>query len=282
MAQRTRSSSAEVALQWWPLLQGQAAAGPWPLLVVVHGHGGGAVPAVLQCLLDELAQARGAAVWVQALTAEPVELPPRQKLLLVPLLLTPGSHVRVDVPAIRQRLRGLGHQVMALPFLGAWQPWLQHLRQLGCEAERQVVVHHPLRPGIADRYLHVLSQALGLLTHSAGFRWASGFLIGSSTIMANAAGPVFSIYALVEKMAKETFLGVGARCFLLVNLIKLPLVANLDLVNEQSLKVNLLVLPGLFAGIFIGRKVIQIIPQRGFEILLYAFSTIAGLRLFFF
>ena len=38
----------------------------------------------------------------------------------------------------------------------------------------------------------------------------------------------------------------------------------------------------LFAGIFIGRKVIQIIPQRGFEILLYAFSTIAGLRLFFF
>ena len=41
-------------------------------------------------------------------------------------------------------------------------------------------------------------------------------------------------------------------------------------------------MPGLFAGIFIGRKVIQIIPQRGFEILLYAFSTIAGLRLFFF
>ena len=127
-----------------------------------------------------------------------------------------------------------------------------------------------------------LGQALGRLTHSAGFRWASGFLIGSSTIIANAAGPVFSIYALVEKMAKETFLGVGARCFLLVNLIKLPLVANLDLVSEQSLKVNLLVLPGLFAGIFIGRKVIQIIPQRGFEILLYAFSTIAGLRLFFF
>ena len=167
MAQRSRSSSAQVAPQRWPLIQDQAAAGPWPLLVVVHGHGGGAVPAVLQSLLDELAQARGAAVWVQALTAEPLELPPRQKLLLVPLLLTPGSHVRVDVPAIRQRLRGLGHQVMALPFLGAWQPWLQHLRQLGCDAESQVVVHHPLRPGIAERYLHVLSQALALPLRSA-------------------------------------------------------------------------------------------------------------------
>ena len=56
---------------------------------------------------------------------------------------------------------------MALPFLGAWQPWLQHLRQLGCDAESQVVVHHPLRPGIAERYLHVLSQVLGLPLRSA-------------------------------------------------------------------------------------------------------------------
>ena len=88
MAQRSRSSSAQLAHQRWPLIQDLAAAGPWPLLVVVHGHGGGAVPAVLQSLLDELAQARGAAVWVQALTADPLELPPRQKLLLVPLLLT--------------------------------------------------------------------------------------------------------------------------------------------------------------------------------------------------
>lgn len=127
-----------------------------------------------------------------------------------------------------------------------------------------------------------LGQALSRLTHATGFRWSSGVLIGSSTIMANAAGPVFSIYALVEKMAKETFLGVGARCFLLMNMIKLPMVANLGLVNVKSLHLNLLLLPGLFAGIFIGRKVIELIPQRGFEMLLYLFSAIAGVRLLFF
>ena len=167
MAHRSWSSSAQAAPQRWPLIQSQAAAGPWPLLVVVHGHDGGIVPAVLQSLLDEVAQARGAGVWVQALTAEPVELPPRQKLLLVPLLLTPGSHVRVDVPGIRQRLREHGHEVMSLPFLGAWHPWLQHLSQLGCDAGCQVVVHHPLRSGVADRYLHVLSQVIGLPLRSA-------------------------------------------------------------------------------------------------------------------
>ena len=127
-----------------------------------------------------------------------------------------------------------------------------------------------------------LGNALSKMTHSSSFKWASGLLIGTSTIMANAAGPVFSIYALVEKMAKETFLGVGARCFLLINIIKLPMVAHLGLIDERSLKINLVVLPALIAGIFIGRKIIQIIPQRGFEILLYTFSAIAGIRLFFF
>ena len=100
--------------------------------------------------------------------------------------------------------------------------------------------------------------------------------------MANAAGPVFSISALVEKMTKETFLGVGARCFLLVNVIKLPLVASIDLINANSLKISLLVLPGIFAGIFVGRKIIQLIQQKLFEFLLYGFSVIAGVRLLFF
>ena len=127
-----------------------------------------------------------------------------------------------------------------------------------------------------------LGNALGKMTHSASLKWGSGLLIGTSTIMANAAGPVFSIYALVEKMTKETFLGVGARCFLLLNIIKLPMVANLGLITKQSLQLNLVVLPALITGIFIGRKIIQIIPQKGFEILLYSFSMIAGIRLFFF
>ena len=126
------------------------------------------------------------------------------------------------------------------------------------------------------------SQALVRLPKSVGFRWGSGMMIGTSTIMANAAGPVFSIYALVEKMTKETFLGLGARFFLLVNILKLPLVTSLDLIDANSLKISLFVLPGIFAGIFIGRKIIQIIPQKLFELLLYGFSVIAGVRLFFF
>jgi uncharacterized membrane protein YfcA len=57
---------------------------------------------------------------------------------------------------------------------------------------------------------------------------------------------------------------------------------DLKIINPQSLRIDLFLLPGVFAGIFIGRKVIARIPQKAFEILLYAFSIIAGLRLLLF
>ncbi len=120
------------------------------------------------------------------------------------------------------------------------------------------------------------------LPDSRVFRWISCALIGVSTMLANAAGPVYSIYALVHKMPKMEFLGIGARLFLVVNLFKLPLLGQLELINASSLQLNLLLLPALLAGIFLGRKLIHRVPQRAFEVLLYAFSAIAGLRMVLF
>lgn len=120
------------------------------------------------------------------------------------------------------------------------------------------------------------------LPDSRTFRWISCSMIGVSTMLANAAGPVYSIYALVHKMPKMEFLGVGARFFLLVNLFKMPFLGQLELINAESLKLNLLLLPALIIGILIGRKLIHLVPQRLFEILLYGFSAIAGIRMLFF
>lgn len=138
-----------------------------PLLLVVHGHGGGLIPEVVQRLVDRLRHGRQAPVWIQALTAPPLILPATQRLLVVPLLLTPGSHVRCDLPVLRQRLRDQGHRVTMLPFLGAWGPWLAHLRQLAATAECEALLHHPLRPGVATRYLDALSRWLGIPLVSA-------------------------------------------------------------------------------------------------------------------
>jgi len=120
------------------------------------------------------------------------------------------------------------------------------------------------------------------LPDSRLFRWGSCLLIGVSTMLANAAGPVYSIYALVHRMKKEDFLGVGARFFLLVNLFKVPFLGQIQLINRESLTLNLLLLPALVLGILCGRRLIQLVPQRLFELLLYGFSAIAAIRLLLF
>jgi len=77
-----------------------------PLLLVVHGRAGGELPPELRQLAAELEWRRGAPVALRALT-EPDPPPPRAErpLGLVPLLLLPGGHVRVDVPGIVAALR---------------------------------------------------------------------------------------------------------------------------------------------------------------------------------
>jgi len=117
------------------------------------------------------------------------------------------------------------------------------------------------------------------LPDSRIFRWFSCLLIGVSTMLANAAGPVYSIWALVHRMKKEDFLGVGARFFLLVNVFKVPFLGQLQLINTESLHLNALLLPALISGILLGKQLIHLVPQRAFEILLYGFSALATIRL---
>ena len=62
----------------------------------------------------------------------------------------------------------------------------------------------------------------------------------------------------------------------------IPFLGVSDLITRESLTLNLLLLPALLIGIFTGRKLIHLVPQRAFEILLYAFSAIAGVRMLFF
>ena len=123
---------------------------------------------------------------------------------------------------------------------------------------------------------------LAALPDSTGFRYGAGLTMGVATMLANAAGPVYAIYALVEKMPKADFLGIGARLFLLVNVLKLPFNIDLGILNPESLRLDVALLPGIVAGILVGRPIIARIPEGLFQALLYAFSIVAGIRLLFF
>lgn len=114
---------------------------------------------------------------------------------------------------------------------------------------------------------------------SRGFGWSAGVLGGFATMLANAAGPVIQLYLTARRVPKMELIGIGARFFLLINLIKVPLNARLALITSESLLENARLLPGVVLGIFGGRWLIRHVPQAAFEWMIVVFSAIAGLRL---
>lgn len=150
---------------------------PSPLVLVVHGRRGGVIPDEVRALASAVEQRRGAPVVLQALTAEPPQASAgflnaaqqAQMVTLVPLLLVPGGHVRVDLNAIardwRRRLASQqGVSLQRLSFLGAWPAWQQLLAaQLHQAADRRPCcwLHHPLDGELAHRYVVLLSHLLG-------------------------------------------------------------------------------------------------------------------------
>ena len=133
-----------------------------PLLLLVHGRAGGAIPAELTALAAELEDCRAAPVLLQALTAADPPAPPASlpALTLVPLLLLPGTHVRLDLPAVAAHWRRQG-PLRRLSFLGAWEVWQQALAEEVAALQAPVLLHHPLEGPLARRYLHHLGRRCG-------------------------------------------------------------------------------------------------------------------------
>lgn len=92
-----------------------------------------------------------------------------------------------------------------------------------------------------------------------------GTLAGSTSMMANAAGPVMVIYLLAMRLPKESFIGTSAWFFWLINLLKLPFSHRLDLINLQSLQTNLVLFPCIVIGGIVGIILVKRISQNVFN-----------------
>ncbi|MDD5261836.1 MAG: sulfite exporter TauE/SafE family protein [Methylacidiphilales bacterium] len=124
------------------------------------------------------------------------------------------------------------------------------------------------RPGLFEK-----------VPHTRGFAWMMGTWSGVTTMMANAAGPVMALYLLAVNLPKYELVGTSAWFFFIVNVIKVPFSSHLGLINSGTLAFNLALAPFVLAGIFAGRALIQIVPQKLFEQLLLLFAAAASVRL---
>ena len=117
------------------------------------------------------------------------------------------------------------------------------------------------------------------LPHTTLFAWTIGVWSGVATMLANAAGPIIAIYFLAIQLPKYVFVGTSAWFFLLINIFKVPFSAQLGLIDQRTLVFDLLLLPIIACGIFAGRALVGIVPQRLFEQLMLLFVAVAALRL---
>ncbi|MBS0662018.1 MAG: sulfite exporter TauE/SafE family protein [Verrucomicrobia bacterium] len=121
----------------------------------------------------------------------------------------------------------------------------------------------------------------GAAEHPVWFAPMIGVLAGFTTLVANAAGPLMAIYLLAMRLPKMEYMGTGATFYLVMNLFKVPFMANLGLVSGTSLGLNAVLAPAVLAGALLGRKLLARIDQQLFEQLALGLAALAGLKLLF-
>lgn len=109
----------------------------------------------------------------------------------------------------------------------------------------------------------------------------TGTLAGFCTMVANAAGPVMSLYLLAMRLPKLEFMGTAAVFFLLLNWLKVPFMLNLGMINATSFQLNLWLAPAVVLGALTGRWLAGKISQRWFETTTLALTALAAGKLLF-
>ncbi len=117
--------------------------------------------------------------------------------------------------------------------------------------------------------------------HAAWFAWSMGILVGLTTMLANAAGPVFGLYLLAVGLPKLEFVGTAAWFFLILNIVKIPFSWSLGLIRLDTLALNAVLIPLILLGLWVGTRIIRIIPQRLFDSLILVLTGVASFRFLF-
>jgi uncharacterized membrane protein YfcA len=114
------------------------------------------------------------------------------------------------------------------------------------------------------------------------FSTGMGLLAGFVTMMGNLAGAISNIYFLALKLDKNTFIGTAAWIFLVINFFKLPFqIIFWDNINTQTLLLDLIVLPALMIGFYVGLKLVGKVNDAHFRKLVMAITFLGALIILF-
>ncbi|MFC6671075.1 sulfite exporter TauE/SafE family protein [Marinobacterium aestuariivivens] len=214
-------------------------------------------------------------------------------LLILPLLMIamPGPealgvivpmYIATDLMAIVMYRREIAWKVLAglLPpalagvVLGSWL-----LSELDASAFTPLL--GALILGMLGLGLWLDHRPTALMRHPLAAR-LTGLVAGFISMIANAAGPLFSLYLLEQRLSKNAYVSTRAWGFMLINLAKLPMLASLGLISSESLQLSLWGLPALATGAAVGYWLLRRLNLAQFKWLIRIMASIAALKLFAF
>ena len=108
-----------------------------------------------------------------------------------------------------------------------------------------------------------------------------GTLVGFTSHLANAAGPVAAIYFLAMKLPKQKYMGCNAWFFMILNWTKMPLFIRDGRVTADALPLALSMIPCLLIGGALGILILSKMPQKLFETAIQILVVLCAVKLFF-
>lgn len=114
------------------------------------------------------------------------------------------------------------------------------------------------------------------------FSGSIGILAGICTMIGNLAGAFTNIFFLAMRLPKNEFVGTAAWLFLITNLFKLPFhIWVWNTISEESLAINLRLLPAIFAGLFLGVFLVKKINEKNYKRFILIVTAIGAIAILF-
>ncbi len=109
----------------------------------------------------------------------------------------------------------------------------------------------------------------------------TGLVAGFTTMLGNLAGAFSNIYFLAMRMPKNDFIGTAAWIFLVINLFKLPFqVLYWKNITVSSLKTDLVLIPALAVGFWVGLKIVSRIKDDHYRKIVIALTLVGAVFIF--
>ncbi|AMG82751.1 MULTISPECIES: sulfite exporter TauE/SafE family protein [Microbacterium] len=106
-----------------------------------------------------------------------------------------------------------------------------------------------------------------------------GTLGGFTTMVANAGGPVMSMYFLATRTPVQVFLGTSAWFFAIINVIKVPFLAGIGLFTGPVLLTDAILAPLVVLGARLGLRVARRLDQRLFDRIVIVLTILGAVYL---